>query len=153
MKTFEGFLDKFKKKAYEIKDNKINQEIIDTINDYGFEIHFYDESFNGFFKPKIRIGTDSDSIYPTRGYDIFLRNDEDKTLAGDKKWKEEFVIDYIKNTSLENKKVYFRNYYKSMLKNYYQITINKELADIIQDNIEDVYKKYLMKKQAKKFKI
>lgn len=151
MKTFESFLDMFK------KDNKINQSIINTINEYGFEITFnnnltvFDKISNSIeFTPKIRTNVNFENGYPNKGYTIELRFFDMIGILNNKSL-EKFVFDYLKTHSLINSKLYIWDYEKE--DNYYQIVINEKLADLIKKNINKVEEEYYKNQEIKKFKI
>ena len=148
MKTFEGFLDKFK------KEHTINKAIIKEYEKYGFEISFDGKrNDNSYYFPHLRFDCETiTNKYPDKGYVIEIRFLEgiDGDTDSD---KEENAINYLKDNSLKDKNLYVWNYYKKVTDNYHEIVIGEDLANIIQQNIEEVYQNYKKNKKAKEFNL
>jgi len=163
MIAYESFLDRFK------KDNKINQDIVDEINQYGFKLDF---GGNEYFTPKIYInfdgfdnrinlekyarsgGLSSDDIeYPDKGYVIELRFLDNALEVLPEKSKQKFVFEFLEENSLSGYELYIWNYYKNVSNSYFKIKINKKLADTISNLIGEVHVLYMIQRKQKDFNL
>jgi len=165
MIAYESFLDRFK------KDNKINQDIIDEINQYGFKLDFGNKMYSTvkilinaydndvIMRRNIKKYAQQDSLssdeieYPEKGYIIGLRFLDEAIEILPEDTKVNFVFEFLENNSLEGRELYIWDYYKNVNNNYYEIKINKKLADTISNLIVEVHNLYKRQKKQKDFNL